>query len=164
MQQRALICYLVQLLWSRNGCRHRDDHTAHLLQPGAALPLNRQSTTRGHRQPHAEADALQVWSSRQMCGRCGATPQNGTDEGAGVEKDWNLRHLVANLPPCHCKETSARVTGGFLNAVLKYSRSITFCYSCCYRLGSSFLLLCQISQPLFIPTFVYIYSNCYPIK
>ncbi len=55
--------FVFQLLWSRNSCRHWDDHSDHLLQPGAALPLHRQAATRGHRQPHAQTNALQVRSS-----------------------------------------------------------------------------------------------------
>lgn len=51
---------LFQLLWGGNGRRHRDDHADHLLQPGAARPVHRQAASRGHGQPHAQADALQV--------------------------------------------------------------------------------------------------------
>lgn len=58
-------CVVVQLLRSRNSCRHRDDHSDHLLQPGAACPLHRQGATCGHRQPHAQTNALQVRSSHR---------------------------------------------------------------------------------------------------
>lgn len=51
---------VVQLLWGRNSCRHRDDHSDHLLQPGAALSVHRQAATRGHCQPHVKTNALQV--------------------------------------------------------------------------------------------------------
>lgn len=63
-------CIIVQLLWGRNSCRHRDDHSAYLLQPGVALPLYRQAATCCHRQPHAQTDAVQVYASFSVTQYC----------------------------------------------------------------------------------------------